>query len=62
MFCPFIKDECREDCVFRCRPRATSPSILNGPLTCVLASRIDEMNTDQRDQLNDLIDSVRALD
>ena len=62
MFCPFIKDECRADCVFRCRPRAASSSMMQDTLTCVLASRISEMNTEQQDQLNELIDSVRAID
>lgn len=62
MFCPFINGECREDCAFRCRPRAASPSMINQTLTCVLASRIDAINTEQQDQLSELIDSVRALD
>lgn len=62
MFCPFIKDECRVDCVFRCMPRAASPSMMHDTLTCVLASRISEMNTEQQDQLNELIYSVRAID
>ena len=62
MFCPFVKGDCREDCVFRCRPRAASQNMVNPSLTCVLTSRIDAMNTEQQDQLNDLINSVRALD
>ena len=61
MFCPFIKDDCRQDCVFRCRPRASSPSMQQPALTCVLASRIDAMNTSQEDQLSELIEAVRAI-
>lgn len=61
-FCPFIKDECRSDCVFRCRPRAASESMDHAPLRCVIASRLDAVNTEQRDQLSELIDAVNALD
>lgn len=62
MFCPFIKDECRNDCVFHCRPRAASQSMSNPVLSCVIASRIDAMNTDQRDQLSELIDCINTKD
>ena len=62
MFCPFTRDECNLDCVFRCRPRAASQSMEHTTLPCVLAARIDAMNTNQEDQLSELIDGVRALD
>ena len=59
MFCPFIKDECRTDCVFRCNPRSGSSSMYHEVLHCLIASRLDAMNTQQEDQLSELIDTVR---
>ena len=61
-FCPFIKDECHPDCVFRCRPRAASESMDHAQLRCVIASRLDAINTEQRDQLSELINAVTSLD
>ena len=61
MFCPFCKDDCNPDCVFRCRPRAASPCMDTNPLPCIIASRLDAMNTDQHDQLDDILSKVRDL-
>ena len=62
MFCPFIQDECRRDCAFRCRPVAVSQNMAEPTSTCVIASRLDAMNTGQADQLSELIDAVKQLD
>lgn len=62
MFCPFIRDECNRDCVFRCRPQAIPRETVHDTVTCLLAARIYAMNPAQQDQLSELIDSVRALD
>lgn len=61
MFCPFCKDDCNPACVFRCRPRAASPSMDNNPLTCVIASRFDAMNTDQHEQLDAILSAVETI-
>lgn len=62
MFCPFIQGECNRDCVFRCRPKAASREMEHDTLTCILAARFHTMNTEQHDQLSELIDRVSALD
>lgn len=61
-YCPFVNGECRNDCVFRCRPRATTQSMVQETTTCVLASRIAELNDKQADQLDNLIRAVENLD
>lgn len=61
-FCPFIKAECQSDCVFRCRPRAASQSMMHETLPCVIASRIDALNVGQADQLSDILDAINTHD
>lgn len=41
MFCPFIKDECREDCTFRHAARSVLGGMSNNLSTCVLAIAAD---------------------
>lgn len=60
-FCPFIKAECDSDCVFRCRPCATSPSMMHETVPCIIASRIDALNVGQADQLSEIVDAVNQL-
>ena len=50
-YCPFIKDLCREDCVFRHRNVATS----DGIYSCLIAIKLSEINAFQSDELNHII-------
>jgi len=55
-FCPFIKETCRDDCMFRCRNVTAS----QGPITCLIASKLDainEMTSDQLTSIEHLIES-----
>lgn len=61
MFCPFAKEECRNDCAFRCRRRAVSQSMEESTTTCVIAASLDAINTEQADQLSELIDAVNNI-
>lgn len=61
MFCPFTRDECNRDCVFRCYPKAVSGEMVHDTLTCILAARLYAANPEQQDQLSELIDSVHAI-
>ena len=61
-FCPFIKAECESECVFRCIPHATSPSMANESVPCVIAARIDALNVGQADQLSDILDAINTHD
>ncbi len=50
-YCPFIKDVCREDCVFSCRYTVTSQCTT----TCLLVSKIDSINGRQYEQLANIL-------
>ncbi len=61
MFCPFCKDDCNPACVFRCRPRAVSQSMDYNPIPCVIAVRLDAMNTEEHEQLDAILSAVETL-
>lgn len=44
MFCPFINDECREDCTFRHVARACTGGMRNDTSHCILAIAADELD------------------
>lgn len=44
MFCPFIKDECRENCTFRHMARGSSGNMVQSTSHCVLAIAADELD------------------
>lgn len=53
-FCPFIRDICRNDCVFRC-----GKSVSQGITTCLIAAKLDKMNDNQH---NDLVEVANKMD
>lgn len=62
MLCPFINDICDVSCVFRCRPCATSNSMMNSTTTCLIAKKLDSLNEMQSDQLTEVVQAIEALD
>ncbi len=44
MFCPFIKDECRTDCVFHHVPRAMVGGMSSSVCPCILAIAADQLD------------------
>jgi len=44
MFCPFIKGECRSDCVFHHVPRAMAGGMSNSVCPCILAIAADQLD------------------
>lgn len=49
-FCPFIKAECREDCIFRVGLCSTA----NGTSACQIFIKLDCINEAQADQLTEI--------
>ena len=62
MFCPFIKDTCNSECVFRCRPCASSQSMMESTTTCLIMKKLDAANDMQQDQLSEILSAIEQLD
>lgn len=61
MFCPFACEECRSDCVFRCRRTANSSHMNESTTNCLIVSKLDSMNEGQADQLSEIITAIETL-
>ena len=46
-FCPFVKDLCRDDCVFKTRNVASPDGVHN----CLIAVKLSDINDMQHDDL-----------
>lgn len=53
-FCPFIKDKCRDDCVFHCDLVATE----RGIYSCLLAIKLQDINGYEHDDLTEILHSI----
>lgn len=54
MFCPFVKDECKENCVFYCRNEAIINDLVHSHTNCLIVKRINEINYMQFSQLEEI--------
>ena len=54
-FCPFIKDNCRNDCVFKYHNVAYSNKIYN----CLIAIKLSDINDMQHDDLSAIWNEVK---
>lgn len=61
MFCPFIKETCNPECVFRCRQSASSQSMMEPTTTCLIVKKLDSANDMQYDQLSEILSAVEHL-
>jgi len=53
-FCPFINGSCRSDCVFKMRCNTVTPAGSVGLTSCIIASKLADINEYQRDQLTEI--------
>lgn len=54
-YCPFLKDECSDDCVFSTRTTATS----DGTYKCLIAIKLSCINEYQQDQFSELLNTIQ---
>lgn len=54
-YCPFLKDDCHEGCVFRTHTTATADGLYN----CLIAIKLSGINDSQSDQLSELLNTVQ---
>ena len=57
MFCPFVKGPCNSECVFRCRPCASSQSMMEPTTTCLMVKTLDAAN----DMHSSVLDARKLL-
>jgi len=53
-FCPFINGSCRSDCVFKMRCNTVTPAGSVGFTSCIIASKLADINEYQSDQLSEI--------
>lgn len=61
MFCPFVQGPCNSECVFRCRPCASSQSMIKPSTTCLIVKKLDAANDMQQDQLSEILTAIEQL-
>lgn len=54
-FCPFIKSECREDCVFKYHKVASGNKVYD----CLIAIKLSDINDMQHDDLAAIWNALR---
>lgn len=54
MFCPFVKGECKENCVFYCQNETTINELVHSHTKCLIVKRVNEINYMQFSQLEDV--------
>lgn len=61
MFCPFCKEECRDDCTFHCAKISVGSTMTNSGITeCLIVSKLDSINDCQSEQLNDILHKTKS--
>lgn len=58
MFCPFIKSDCREDCVFHCVHEERNSQLTQSSTQCLIVRRINAINYMQDSQLKDILEAI----
>jgi len=53
-FCPFVKGQCRSDCVFKTQTTACGNLISS----CLIAVKLSAINEFQHDDLNEIIQAI----